>query len=96
MTYSGPVGIIGCDVLFLGEPEDALLEDEFGLGGSHGWPLTMRETRSTGRVRMDVEKRVGACAVKVLAQCSVRGWSGQSGVRVATNSPSDKSVVKDN
>lgn len=38
MTYSGPVGIIGCNVLLLGEPEDALLEDKLGLGGSHCWP----------------------------------------------------------
>jgi hypothetical protein len=36
MTYSGPVWVIGCDVLLFGEPEDALLEDKLGLGGSHG------------------------------------------------------------
>ena len=36
MTYSGPVGIIGRNVLLLREPEDALLEDKLGLGGSHG------------------------------------------------------------
>lgn len=38
MTYAGPVGIIGCNVLLFGEPEDALLEDKLRLGGSHGWP----------------------------------------------------------
>lgn len=38
MTYAGPVGIVGCNILLLGEPEDALLENQLGLGGSHGCP----------------------------------------------------------
>jgi hypothetical protein len=49
MTYSGPVGIIGCDVGLLGKPEDALLEDQLGLGSSHRWPHKMVTAVNTCR-----------------------------------------------
>jgi hypothetical protein len=34
-TYPGPVGVVRRDLLLFGEAEDALLEDELGLGGPH-------------------------------------------------------------
>ena len=37
MTYACPVWVVGGDVLVFREPKDALLEDELGLGGAHGW-----------------------------------------------------------
>lgn len=58
MTYTGPVGIIGCNILLLGEPEDALLEDQLGLGGSHGYPWESRKTLAgsqTGRRGEELE-----------------------------------------
>ena len=55
MTYSGPVGVIGRNVLLLREPEDALLEDKLGLGGSHGYPGEA-ERHFQDRKQVDVEK----------------------------------------
>lgn len=34
-TYPSPVGVVRRDLLLLGEAEDALLEDELGLGSPH-------------------------------------------------------------
>lgn len=34
-TYRGPVAVVSGDVSLLGQPKDALFEDELGVAGTH-------------------------------------------------------------